>query len=296
MIGVGRFGQNHSRILAGADFCEYAGLYDIDQQRAAEISARDGVKNYSSQEDLFDDVEAVVIAVSTANHYQVCKDALEKGKHVLVEKPVTTSPEEARELIESAARADLHFFTGHLERFNPAIRRAMEIIPRPLLIRAERHGTWSPRQLSADVIIDLMIHDIDITLQYGFGELTVVSAHAQPIVSSYYDLCDCCLKSRQGTTIQLYANRASSHRRRTLELHGESEHVFVDMINQTVSLVAADEEAVEKNIPVTTKKPLDEELRAFCSTIRGDHVPILATGNDGMMAVSIANAIKALLQ
>lgn len=292
LIGVGRFGQNHSRILSSIEEIQYAGLYDIDRDRASEIARRDGAVSHDSLEALIADIDAAVIAVSTDNHFETALACLEAGIHVLVEKPVTLNREEGQTLIKTAEDNELLLFTGHLERFNAGIEKAIDLIEKPHLLYVERHGTWLKRDVTSDVITDLMIHDLDMMLRLdksGFASLLVSAAS---LTTDYLDVCEASFKTNAGLHGHFSANRAADQRRRQLRLMGDNGTAFVDMIKQTVLFCPAESRTGEFNkVEVSFREPLREEMLAFSACIRGHYDGTLATGHDGLQALEAAAAI-----
>jgi len=298
MIGVGRFGQNHSRILAAAPWCDYQGLFDINLERAEEIARRDTCPKYNSASALLDHCDAVVIAVSTANHFDIVREALTYNVRVLIEKPLTDTIETARKLTEIADQNMSPLFVGHLERFNPAIIRAFELIPQPETINIERLGTWQPRPVSADVIMDLMIHDLDMLLHHGqrpVSESFLVSASA--VVSEFLDHCTCALTLENGGMATITSNRVADRRHRQLRLTAGRRQVVADLMTQNCVLYEPDGgDVIPVKEEITTVMPLDLELEAFVTGNCSLPEAKIATYHDGVAAMEFAQAILNAIQ
>jgi predicted dehydrogenase len=294
MIGVGRFGNNHSRILSELSECNYLGLFDINAIRAAEIAQRDSVKQFSDLKELLNACRGVVIAASTEAHYTIAKEALTSGVSVMVEKPVCINENEAEELIQLADSEDLILAVGHLERFNAALKKGIALIADPDVIQVERHGIWTDRIVTADVILDLMIHDLDILPQIGISNIHSVSAFARNVVNGCYDECQASFRTDTGAMVTFSASRTSHHRHRELRMYNFDDGVIVDLINQNI-LKQADDGSYAA-LKTNKSEPLREELIEFCNAVSGKPATTIARGLDGMLAVRNANLIKSALK
>ncbi len=162
IVGVGQFGQNHARILRQSSRCEFAGLYDKNKQRAKEIAEKINAKAFSNFEELLDEIDALAVVVTTISHFDLAKQALEAGKHVFIEKPITEHLWQAQELVKLAEKLNLKMQVGHIERFNPVILQIEDKIKDPIFVECHRIAPFTPRGTDIPVVLELMIHDIDL--------------------------------------------------------------------------------------------------------------------------------------
>lgn len=294
VVGVGRFGQNHSRIYSELPFCDFIGIYDINRERGEEISQRDNVPLFSDFNSLLNAVDFISVVTPTSTHFEVAAKALEAGKHTLVEKPVAAQPEQARRMIELSRKKGVDLRVGHLERFNAALVSALGEVKDPQFISCQRLGSWVGRQVTVDVISDLMIHDLDILKILDVSALKSVKASGKAVVSQFPDHTSTWLEFESGLKAYLTADRVSSRRFREIIFYCKNTILCVDMMNQGFkkSLISATDNSsfsdiVYHDIPVTSTEPLKEELTAF---LRRDDSTI-AGGKDGLEALELALTI-----
>ncbi|MDZ4121026.1 MAG: Gfo/Idh/MocA family oxidoreductase, partial [Candidatus Cloacimonadaceae bacterium] len=176
VVGVGHLGQHHARKFLTIDGCTLSGIYDKNAQRAAEISEKLQVKNFATYEALLDEVDAIDIAATTSHHYDLAKTALEMGKHVFLEKPITSELWQAEALIELAKQKNLKIQVGHIERFNPVILKVEKDIADPVFIESHRLSYFHHRGTDVPVVLDLMIHDIDLILDFVHSPVKEIRA------------------------------------------------------------------------------------------------------------------------
>ena len=243
VVGVGALGEHHARHLATLQGVKLAGVADIREDRAAEIGKRLNVPAFSDYRQLMDRVEAVCIAVPTRLHAAVAGDFLRRGIHALVEKPMADSLEAADAILESAAAGGALLQIGHSERFNPALRAVQPHVNDPRFFEAHRLGVFVPRSLDIDVVLDLMIHDLDIIRWLVRSPLRDVRAVGIPILSANIDIANARLEFESGCVANVTASRVSTEKVRKLRLFQPHDYVSIDFSDQSVafySLVEAD--------------------------------------------------------
>ena len=309
VVGVGALGFHHTRILREVSGATLVGFYDVNVERAAAVSAELGVAAFPTLESLLADVDAVSIAVPTPSHYAVAAPALERGIHVLVEKPIATTLEEADALLAIAARTGAMVQTGHVERFNRAVRAALPFVQGPRFIESDRLAPFNPRGSDVAVVLDLMIHDIDLVRTFVGGGVSAVSAVGVPVLTPFVDIANARITFDAGAVANITASRVSRDRMRKLRIFQQSGYLSLDLAAGTgefyrlrgdVDLAAlvrdaqgaqALESFVERiQLDAPEGEPLRLELEAFVQAISGD-APVAVTGEDGREALAVALTI-----
>lgn len=304
IIGVGHMGQYHVNVARGiADF-EVVGLYDRDPMRRAEIGGRFGVEQYDDMNQLIDKCDAVVIAVPTVHHYAVAKLAMQKGKHVLVEKPLTETVAQAEELVAMAAENDLVLQVGHVERFNGAVLELGKVVDQPALIESRRLAPFNPRIGDVGVVLDLMIHDLDIVLNLVHEDVIAVHGTGRKVFSNHEDVAVAEVQFQSGCVASLIASRATQNKVRTLTITQEKAYIMLDFTTQDIDIhrratsaylmtreeLKYKQESFVEKIFVHKDNPLRQEHLHFLGTIRGEHPPIVPGAND-VRTLAIAHRI-----
>jgi predicted dehydrogenase len=228
VLGAGHLGKIHIRLLKESPAFKLVGFYDPDEQKAAALSLDLGVKAYSSIETLLDDVDVIDIVTPTSTHHECALEAIKRGKHFFVEKPVTQTIDEAKDLIQKARTAGLIAQVGHVERFNPAFMKAQEYGLDPLFIECHRLAEFKPRGTDVSVVLDLMIHDIDILLSMVKAEVSQVSASGVGIVSDTVDIANARIEFENGCVANLTASRISLKNERKLRIFQKNAYITVD--------------------------------------------------------------------
>lgn len=301
VVGVGHLGQHHARIYSASKQAKLVGVVDLDQKRAQGIGHRYHTQAYTDYSRLVDQVDAVSIVVPTSMHYEVAKDFLNWGVDVLVEKPFTTTLAEAEELTEIAKKRQLILQVGHSERFNPAITALNEHVKYPLFIEAHRLGPFVARGLDVDVILDLMIHDLDIIQAIVPSPIKQIHASGIPVLSRQIDIATTRLEFENGCVANITCSRVSTEQMRRLRIFQESQYLVVDYLNQELtSYKLAPEPNPEENkrslalktnkVPTIPQEPLKAELNAFLECVKDRSRPIVS-GAEGHRALKLALAI-----
>ncbi|MGH7714112.1 MAG: Gfo/Idh/MocA family protein [Gemmatimonadaceae bacterium] len=303
VIGAGALGYHHVRLLSSLDGIRFAGFYDERPSRAAEVSAELKVAYHPSVDALIADSDAVTIVVPTPAHHAVAKRALERGKHVLIEKPLTTTLDEADDLLEIATKAGALIQTGHVERFNRAIRAALPYIDGPRFVVCDRLAPFNPRGTDVAVVLDLMIHDIDLILTLVGGHVADLAAVGVPVLSPFVDIANARLTFASGAVANITASRVSRERTRKLRIFQPSGYLSLDLasgdgefyrMRKGVDLAAlargplAVEAFVDRiALSAPEAEPLRLEFESFAAAIRGE-APVVVSGQDGREALDVA--------
>jgi predicted dehydrogenase len=236
VVGVGHLGQHHARILASLPEAVLVGVADTKDGRAAEIGARYGVPGYAEASELLPLVDAVSIAVPTASHVEVALPFVERGIHILVEKPVAASVADADRLVEAAARRGIVLAAGHTERFNPAVAAALPLVANPRFIEVHRLGTFPDRSLDIDVIFDLMIHDLDLLLAAVGSDVVSIEAVGVNVLTPRTDIANARLRFASGCIANLTASRISRDRVRKARFFQHDSYVSIDFAAREVEV------------------------------------------------------------
>lgn len=293
VVGAGAFGRNHLRVIRDSGRASLAAVLDIDQARAEAAAREFGCPAASSLEELAGMADAAVVAVPTTHHHAVASDLMEAGLDVLVEKPVTVTTGEARELCSIAARRGRILQVGHLERFNPAVLAMRQVLTRPLFFEIHRLSVFSPRSLDVDVVADLMIHDLDILLSITGSMPEEVRAAGIPILSPKADIASVRLAFPGGVVANLTASRVSTERVRKLRLFQPRQYISVDYARQDCIAIGVDEQRQVKiqPVPVEKREPLAVQLDAFIDAIQTRTPPAV----DGVAAARALEAARLIL-
>lgn len=292
LVGAGAFGRNHLRIIHSSPNATLTGIFDLDPARAAAAAQPYGCPVFPSLDALAEASEAAVIATPTVTHAAIGCRLLERGLDVLVEKPIADSPAAGRTLVETARSTGRVLQIGHLERFNPAVIALSSVVTKPLFFEIHRLSEFSPRSLDVDVVLDLMIHDIDIVLTLT-GELPQeIRAAGISILTSKVDIANARLQFPGGCVANLTASRVSTERVRKLRLFQPHEYISLDYARKDgVRFRVKPPLSIDFNpLPVTKDEPLRLELEAFFDCVTNRKQPIV-TGEHGLSALEVATGI-----
>ena len=292
VIGAGSFGRNHLRVLRKSERGELAGVFDIDRDRAAGASEGSCPVFSSLEEVAAAGVQAAIVAVPTSEHERVGSRLIEAGLDVLVEKPIAGDVAAASRLVETASRAGRILQVGHLERFNPAIAALKTITRLPLFFEIHRLSVFSPRSLDVDVVLDLMIHDIDILLDLVGKPPEEIRAAGLSILSGKVDIANVRLAFPGGCIANLTASRVSTERVRKLRLFQPHQYISVDYQRQdaTAFTVSPDKQIGFQPLNIVKDEPLRLEVEHFLDCCVTRKRPLVA-GEDGLTALEVAGAI-----
>jgi predicted dehydrogenase len=308
VVGTGSLGYHHTRILRELPGVVFRGFFEVNPERAGTVQRELGVRAYPTLDALLDDVDAVSIVVPTSKHHEVAMAALAKGKHLLIEKPITVTLAEADELLQLAERNGLKIQIGHIERFNRAIRAALPHVDKPLFIDSDRLAPFNPRGSDVAVVLDLMIHDIDLVLTLTGAPVKDVSAAGLGVLTPSIDIADARITFTSGAVATITSSRVSKDRMRKLRIFQRNGYLSLDLAAGTgemyrlrgdVDLAALAKQAqpleafVERvAIDAPEGEPLRLELESFVAALRGEQ-EIAVSGRAGRDALAVALRIVA---
>ena len=296
VIGVGHLGEYHVQKYKGLPGVELVGVADVDGDRVNEIAQRYDTKAYGDHRDILDRVDAVSLAVTTEMHFEVAKDILQRGIHMLIEKPITYDLREADTLISMARQQDLVLQVGLIERFNPAIVKMERMLNNPVFIESHRMNLFTKRGLDVDVVLDLMIHDLDIILHIVPSEVKEIHAVGMPVITDKTDIANVRLIFENGTAANLTASRVSGKMLRKIRVFQPDAYISADCGKRQLTVISLDSEKKDPDdFPqVSTSKeeysetdPLNDEISSFISAVANGSDPVV-TGEDGRNALRVA--------
>ena len=296
VIGVGHLGRHHARIVSSLPGVELAAVVDSNRDRAQQVASAHGSRALTDWRAVRGLADAVTIATPTETHLDIAEPLLLGGVHVLVEKPMTRTTADAERLLAAAAKSGATFAVGHTERFNPAVAAARSVVREPRFIEVHRLGTFPERSLDIDVVFDLMIHDLDLVLQFVGGDVTTIDAVGVPVLTPRIDIANVRLKFSSGCIANLTASRISRDRVRKIRFFQRDSYVSIDYTAQEVEvwrLVPKPEgmPAIEGGkMDVTREEPLKRELEDFVAAAREHREPAV-TGAQGRAALALAEQI-----
>ncbi len=293
VVGVGALGQHHARVYSTLPDTRLVGVVDTHPGRAEEIAGPLGTQPYADYRQLFGKVDAVSIATPTTLHAEIGEQFLNHGVNVLVEKPISHTLTDADRLIRAAEANRCVLQVGHLERFNPAIQAVREIVNRPRFFEAHRMGVFSPRSLDIDVILDLMIHDLDIISLLVPAAPVHIEAVGIAILTQRIDIANARIQFADGCVANVTASRVSMEKIRKLRFFQAREYISIDYSRQDVAIFRLDRppagasQIVSQKLTPPRREPLDGELRSFLNAVRG-HTRIACTGMEGRRTLELA--------
>lgn len=294
VIGVGAMGYNHARVYSKLENANLVAVADVVEETVKKVAKKYNTKAYCEIEDLLKDseIEVVSVCVPTTFHRDVVMQAIEYGKHVLVEKPIAFTEEEAVEMINAAKEKGVKLATGHVERFNPAVQKAKELIDNEVIgdlvaISAKRVGPFPPRIKDVGVAIDLAIHDLDVMNFLIEGKVEQVYASMSSILDKceFEDHAEIMVNFEENITGILEVNWLTPYKRRQIEITGTAGIISVDYITQSIELYGK----FAQDINITPEEPLIKELSSFLEKVKNDEEPEI-TGEDGLKALKMVLA------
>jgi predicted dehydrogenase len=312
VIGTGHLGRLHIRLFKEVKNCDLVGIYDKEPDKAISCGNEFGVKVFEYAEDLLKSVDAVSIVATTSAHYELAKKSLEAGKHVFIEKPITATIEEAEELVFLSDQKCLNLQVGHIERFNPALLSLEKYNLNPRFIETDRLAQFNPRGTDVAVVLDLMIHDIDIILSLVKSEVRKVNASGVAVVSDNIDIANARIEFENGAVANVTASRISQKKMRKMRIFQKDTYISLDFTtgaSEVYRLASTDEKLQEpfisfgeigigdkKRLVVYEQPELKEvnalqyELQMFTDSVINNEKPVV-TGADGLKALKVAEII-----
>ena len=316
VVGVGHLGKHHARIFSAIKNCRFIGVHDKIFERAKEIADLYNVKAYESYEDMLDETDAIDIAATTTWHYDLAKPALEKGCHVFLEKPITSTKEQADGLLKIAEEKKLKIQVGHIERFNPVIMEVAQDIKDPMFIETHRLAPFTHRGSDVPVVLDLMIHDIDLIMSFIHSKIKDIRANGVGILTPSIDIAHARLEFENGAIANVTASRISMQRERKIRFFQKDAYMAVDFQNKKVQIIkkspkiytilplllaGSADVSLEDCVDIKEIKPPEEgkdaltlELEAFVNAINNNTRPIV-DGHDGKRALEVALQIMDII-
>src|SRR5579883_1916159 len=297
VVGAGSFGRNHLRVIHQSKTASLAGVLDIDPVRTAEAEAAYGCPSFKSLEELSQHADGAVVATPTVTHAEIGCRLMDLGLDVLIEKPMAHSLEAARSLVETAGRTGRILEVGHLERFNPAVTALSAVVSKPLFFEIHRLSEFSPRSLDVDVVLDLMIHDLDIVLALTGEGPEEIRAAGISILTPKVDIANVRLQFPGGCVANLTASRVSTERVRKLRLFQPHEYISLDYGRQDAVRFRVDPpmKIGFESLPVAKDEPLRLELEEFFAAIQQRREP-RTSGRQGLLALQVACGILAKIE
>jgi predicted dehydrogenase len=319
VVGCGAFGRNHARVYRQLQE-EHAGVelvavVDKDPQKAQTVAREFGTNFFSSPEELKGKIDAASVAVPTVDHLAVARQLMSHGADVLIEKPVAASLPEADELISTAKRTKRVAQVGHLERFNPAVLATAPLVTQPMFFEVHRLSVFTPRSLDVDVVMDLMIHDLDVVLSLMKSPIREIRAVGLPVISNKVDIANVRIEFETGCVANFTASRVSTEKVRKLRFFQPHQYISVDYARQDVISIRVDQRAAAALLSgqapevalgpvpgialdkpkVEPREPLRAELEAFLLAVRTRANPVVSL-DDGRKALKLALEINAAIQ
>ncbi|UCD55145.1 MAG: Gfo/Idh/MocA family oxidoreductase [Candidatus Omnitrophota bacterium] len=290
VVGVGYLGSRHARVYSQLKSANLVCVCDIDKKRAKKVAKKHRVWYLPDYRTLFDKVDAVSISVPTNLHYRIAKDFLNNGIHVLIEKPITNTIDEAQELIDIADSKKLTLQVGHIERFNPVVRAVEPLIKNARFIECHRAGPYKKKKRVKDVgvVLDLMIHDIDIILSLVKSEVKSIEAVGISTISLHEDIANVRLNFKNGTIADITASRVTKEEVRQIKISQKDIYITLNYLHQDAFIVRkAGDKVLKEKLKIEKKEPLKQELKSFIASIQNNIRPIVS-GKEGKMALGVA--------
>lgn len=295
VVGAGYLGKFHAEKYANMEHVDLVGVVDIDKAQAEKVAKKVHSKAFASHREILDKVDAVSVVVPTPAHFAVSKDFLENDVDVLIEKPMTATLKEADELIRCSESRGLIVQVGHLERFNPAVVALKDVVDRPMFIESHRLSIYNERGTDVSVVLDLMIHDIDIILNFVKSEIKNLHAAGIAVVSEHVDIANARLEFNNGCVANVTASRISTRNERKIRLFQKDAYMSVDFANRGITVIRQGGGSADSLIPgmgikqlsFTKGDALEDELSSFVNAVIRRESPEV-TGQMGRDALKIA--------
>lgn len=288
VAGVGAMGKNHARVFSALEGAQLTAIYDLDRARAEELASQYGAKAVTTLEELSALTEAVAVAVPTVAHRQVAGFLLENGRHVLVEKPLSDSLAEAQELVALAEARKLVLQVGHIEQFNPVMAELKRRINTPRFIEATRLSPFPNRSMDVGVVLDVMIHDLEIILQLVKSPLVSVDTVGMPVLTKREDIANARLRFENGCVANVTASRVSDKKMRKIQVFHLDGYISLDYQEQTGHLYRREGMSIAReDVQIEKDEPLKLELASFVNAVRHGLDPVVS-GQQGADALRLA--------
>lgn len=308
VLGVGHLGKFHLNNWLEIPGVELIGFYDPHNETALAVAEKYGLRRFKEMEELIEKADLIDVVTPTDQHFTCCEKAIRKGKHVFVEKPLANTMDEARELVKLAAESGIKLQVGHVERFNPAFMAISHLSLQPMFIEVHRLAQFNPRGTEVSVILDLMIHDIDIVLSLVKSDVKSISASGVAVMTETPDIANVRIEFHNGCVANLTSSRISMKKMRKVRLFQKDAYIGIDLLEKKTEIIKLKEDTDENvfafdietpsgtksiaiaNPPVPEVNAIKEELLAFTNAIL-NNTRTAVTEMDGLMAMDVAHQI-----
>ncbi|NOY22583.1 MAG: Gfo/Idh/MocA family oxidoreductase [Acidobacteria bacterium] len=287
VIGTGHLGGFHARVLSVLKNCEFVCVVDVDEERGREIAVKYNVPYVRDFRRVVGEVDAVTIATPTMYHFDVARFFIENKIHVMVEKPITANVDEAEQLIEMANHRNVKLQVGHIERFNRAFTALKENVTTPWMIRANRYAPFTGRSTDIDVVLDLMIHDMDLVFALDGSPVKRITVKGTKVVTEKTDIAFAMVELESGCIAELNVSRVASERERSLKVFDGDVNTYysADLNNRKLKkMFFRDKQMVSHPLPVEDRDQLEAEIASFLDSIISNR-PVEVSGEDGLKAL-----------
>jgi predicted dehydrogenase len=302
VVGVGYLGQHHARIYSKMPEVELVGVADVDAEKANAVAAQTGCRAYGDYHALLNQVQAVSVVVPTVLHHEIALEFLKAGKDVLLEKPMAVTLQEADDLVQEAEKKDGLLQIGHLERFNSVVRALHGRVQKPRFIESHRLGPFVERGTDVHVVLDLMIHDIDIILSLVNSPVELIRAVGVPVISSQIDIANARIEFANGCVANVTASRVSREKMRKIRIFQPDAYVSLDYLQQEVVIcrrvLEGEGERPQlsmERLEIKKEEPLEAEIAAFVDCVRTRKRPMVS-GQEGREALRVALEILKVIR
>jgi predicted dehydrogenase len=288
VVGVGHIGKNHARLYAETEAADFTAIYDTDPENAAQIAQQYNVRAASSLEEFADLIDAASVATPTNSHFEIARPLLEKGKHLLIEKPIADQTAQASQLAELALQRKLVLQVGHVERFNPVLSALEARLTHPRFIEAHRLSPFPNRSTDIGVVLDLMIHDLEIILHLVRSPLQTIDAVGVPVLSRREDIANARIRFENGCVANITSSRISPERMRKIRVFQEDAYLSLDYQNQSGEIYRKVGGGIERAaVEIEKEEPLKRQLLSFIECARSGLRPKV-TGFEATAALELA--------
>jgi predicted dehydrogenase len=295
VVGVGHIGKEHARIYADLPMCRLVGVFDANRDQAQSIAKKYKTVAFETLEALREAVDGVSIATPTFAHFDAARVFLSEGKPVLIEKPITDSPEQARELVQIAKEKQSFIQVGHIERFNPVLTALEQMLSKPRFIEAHRLSPYPNRSTDIGVVLDLMIHDLDVILHLVHSPIESIDAVGVPVLSKGEDIANARIRFENGCVANITTSRISPEKMRKIRVFQDDTYLSLDYQNQSGEVYRKmDGKIVRDKVQVQKEEPLKLELASFVDCVRMKQTPRVS-GEQGTRALEIAMQITEMI-
>ena len=288
VVGVGSIGKNHARIYSGLPGVEFSAIHDTNRETGTAISAQYGVKAVSDLSEFAELIDVATVSTPTSDHHETGKFLLHQGKHLLIEKPITETPEQAQELVKLAKERSLILQIGHVERFNPVLSALEQRLTRPRFIESHRLSPYPFRSVEIGVVLDLMIHDLEIILHLVRSPVKSIDAVGVPVLSKGEDIANARIRFQNGCVANVTASRISPEKMRKIRVFQEDAYLSLDYQNQSAEMFRLVNGKITRGVVEIEKgEPLKRELQSFVECSRRGVQPVVS-GSEAAAALELA--------